>query len=84
MAHLQPEAQYFTLEDLEELRQREGADAPQGRQPGWYGRLSTGSYVDGTEWRGPFENQDLAVRGTMEFYDVDEDGNSTLPKITQD
>lgn len=69
MAFMRPVAQYFTAEEAEEYTEGECAQA------GWYSRLSAPGYLDCTDWVGPFETEDDALRDCMEAYDVDENGD---------
>jgi len=79
MAHMKPQAQWFSSEDAweycvseETKRERpEGADASDA---GWYSRLSASGYLDCTEWTGPFETEEDALRECMEIWEVDEEG----------
>lgn len=45
-------------------------------EAGWYGRLSAPGYLDATDWHGPYKTSDEALREVMEFYEVDENGDS--------
>lgn len=45
------------------------------RKVGWYGRLSAPGYLDCTDWQGPYETEDEAIKALCDQYDVDENGD---------
>lgn len=44
--------------------------------PGWYSHLSAPGYMDQTDWHGPYSSADEALKAVMDFYEVDENGDS--------
>lgn len=45
------------------------------RVNGWFARLSAPGYLDATEWCGPWDTEDDAMKEVMDMFDCDEDGN---------
>jgi hypothetical protein len=39
------------------------------KQTGWYGRLSAPSYLDCTDWSGPYQSEQEASEALNDFYD---------------
>lgn len=76
MAFMRPTAQFFTVDEAIEW-QRDAFDGDEYDAPaaGWYGRLSAPGYLDCTDWIGPFDTADEAIKAVMEFYEVDENGD---------
>ena len=75
MAHLIPEADYFSLEQARQYLQ--GQREYEEIEAGWYGRLSAPGYLDCTDWQGPYTTADEALKDVMDEYEVDGEGNPT-------
>lgn len=45
-------------------------------EAGWYSRLSAPGYMDATNWHGPYKTSDEALKQVMDFFEVDENGDS--------
>ena len=73
MGFMVPVTEYFFEQDVIEYGIcAEGGDP----EAGWYARLSAPGYLDATDWHGPYKTSDEALREVMEFYEVDENGDS--------
>lgn len=96
MAHMQPLAHYFNHEDAlkytfpselpdrdREERLREITET-QENLSGWYGRLSAPGYLDCTDWDGPYDSAEEALRATMELFECDINGDDYLPDETEE
>lgn len=83
MAFMQPTADYFSADEAREYTQWEGMSEIdiEDHDPGagWYGYLSAPGYLDRTDYMGPFDAADEAIKAVMEFYEVDENGDE-LPE----
>lgn len=50
---------------------------------GWWSRLSANGYLDASNWTGPFDTADEALKEVMDFYEIDENGDN-LPDDEND
>lgn len=86
MAFMQPTAAYFTADEAREYTQHDGMmeSEIEDHDPGagWYGYLSAAGYMDRTDYMGPFDTADEAIKAVMELYEVDENGDE-LTEETQ-
>lgn len=80
MAHMQPEAQRFTQDEVKEFIDM-GHEYLEDAEAGWYGRLSAPGYLDASDWQGPYETGEEALKAVMNFYEVDEDGEEIEEEV---
>lgn len=97
MAQMKPVTQYFSHEEAVETtiihsdlpdQEREDRlleiEQDQESLAGWYGRLSAPGYLDATDWDGPYESDEEALRATMELFECDINGDDYLPDETEE
>lgn len=54
--------------------------APPKDSVGWHGCLTAPGYMDRTDWHGPYATAEEALKAVMEFYEVDENGDSEFDR----
>jgi hypothetical protein len=45
------------------------------RVEGWFANLSANGYMDQTDYMGPYDSAEEALKEVMDFYEVDENGD---------
>lgn len=92
MAQMIPVTQYFSHEEAlqatiinsdlpDQEREDRLLEIEQDREnlAGWYGRLSAPGYLEATDWDGPYESDEEALKAVMELFECDENGED-LPE----
>jgi len=76
MAFMKPVAQYLTETEATEYMHESNPDSIlEGYPAGWYSRLSADGYLDCTDWQGPYDSADRAIKEVCDLFDVDENGD---------
>ena len=60
--------------ELSETEARQFTGDPEATS-GWYSQLSAPGYMDQTDWMGPFDTPEEALKEVMDFYEVDYKGD---------